>query len=102
VHAVVNRISLSSPLDDAELAAAQSDLQEQAAQVEGLEAIHVLRAEDGDLILLIFGDDEAALDRTRDQLGNAFMRRHIIPHAAGPPNRAVTEIVLSYQRTPAP
>ena len=93
---------MSAPLDDAELAAAQRDLHEQAAQVEGLDAIHVLRAEDGDLILLIFGDDEAALERTREQIGNSFMRRHIIPHAAGPPNRAVTEIILSYQRPPAP
>ncbi len=101
MHAVVNRIPLREPLDDAELAAAQAELQEQAAQVQGLAAIHALRTDDGDLLLVIIGDDEAALDRTRDQLGNAFMRRHVIPHAAGPPNRTVTEVILSYQRPTA-
>ena len=101
MHAVVNRISLREPLDDAELSAAQSDLQEQAREVQGLSAIHVLRTDGGELLLVIIGDDEAALDRTRDQLGNAFMRRHIIPHAAGPPSRTVTEVILSYQRPAA-
>jgi len=99
VHAVVNRISLSEQLDEAELAAAQRDLEQQAGEVEGLSAIHVLRTQEGDLLLVIIGDDEAALDRTRDQLGNAFMRRHIIPHAAGPPNRTVTEVLLTYERS---
>jgi hypothetical protein len=99
MHAVINRIPLREPLDDAALAAAQDDLDAQAAQVDGLAAIHVLRTRDDELVVLVFGDDEAALDRTREQLGNAFMREHVIPHAAGPPERIVTEIVLSYQRS---
>jgi hypothetical protein len=49
----------------------------------------------------VFGDDEAALERTREHLGNTFMRKHVIPHAAGPPERAITEVVLNYQRPPA-
>jgi hypothetical protein len=98
VHAVLNRIRMSERLDDAALAAAQEDLNAAASEVEGLAAIQVLRTEEGDLIVLVFGDDEAALERTREQLGNAFMRKHVIPHAAGPPERAVTEVILSYQR----
>jgi len=100
MQAVVNRISLSDPLGDQEIAAALSDLQEQAAQVPGLSAIHARRTEEGDILLVIIGDDEAALERTREQLGTPFMSRCIIPHAAGPPNRTVTEVILSYQRSP--
>ncbi len=51
-----------------------------------------------DLVVLVFGDEEAALERTRDQLGNGFMRAYVIPHAAGPPERSVTEVIRSYQR----
>ncbi len=43
---------------------------------------------------------EAALERTREQLRNAFMREHVIPHADRPPERAITEVILSYQRAP--
>jgi hypothetical protein len=74
------------PLDDAALAAAQEDLDEQASAVEGLAAVQVLSTEEGDLVVLVFGDDEAALERTREQLGNSFMRKHVIPHADGPPS----------------
>ena len=92
---------MREPLDDAALAVAQEDLDEQASEVEGLAAIQVLSTEEGDLVVLVFGDDEAALERTREQLGNSFMRKHVIPHADGPPERATTKVVLSYQRTSA-
>jgi hypothetical protein len=98
VHAVLNQIRMREPLDDAALQAAQSDLDRQAAQIEGLAAFQVLQTDENDLVVLVFGDDEAALERTRQQLGNAFMREHVIPHADGPPERKVTKVVLSYQR----
>jgi hypothetical protein len=92
---------MREPLDDAALAAAQEDLETQAREVEGLAAIQVLRTEGGDLVVLVFGDDEAALERTREQMGNTFMREHVIPRADGPPEREVTDVVLSYQRATA-
>ena len=98
VHAVVNRIRMREPLEDAALAAAQRDLEAQAGEVEGLAGIEILRTADGDLVVLVFGDDEAALERAREQLGNTFMREHVIPHADGPPERAITEVILSYRR----
>jgi hypothetical protein len=98
VHAVVNRIRLREPLDDAALAVAQRDLESQASQVDGLAAIHVLRTDEGDLVVLVLGDDVAALERTREHMGNAFMREHIMPHAASAPERTISEIVLSYER----
>jgi hypothetical protein len=100
VHAVVNRIRLREPLDDAALLAAQRDLSARAAQVEGLAAIRVLRTADGDLIVLVFGDDEAALERIRTEIGNTWMREHVVPHADGPPERTVAEVVLTYERAP--
>jgi GrpB-like predicted nucleotidyltransferase (UPF0157 family) len=100
VYAVLNRIRLREPLDDAALSVAQRDLDVQAAQVEGLSAIQILQTDEGDLVVLVFGDDEAALERTREQIGNTFMREHVIPHADGPPERTITKVILSYQRAP--
>ena len=98
MHAVISRIRLREPLDDATLATAQRDLDAQAATVPGLRAIHAFRGDDDELTLLILGDDEAALDRTREELGNTWMRTYVIPHAAGPPDRRVVEAVLSWER----
>jgi hypothetical protein len=98
MHAVVNRIRLREPLDDAALAAAQRDLDARAVQVEGLAVIHVMRIGEGELVVLVFGDDEVALERTRTEMGNTFMREHVNPHADGQPERAIAEVVLTYQR----
>jgi hypothetical protein len=98
MKAVVNRIRLREPLADAELAAAQLDLDALAVGVEGLAAIHILRVGEDELVVLVFGEDEAALERTRTELGNGFMRAHIIPHADGPPERALADVVISYER----
>jgi hypothetical protein len=98
MHAVVNRIRLRAPLDAAALAAAQRDLGARAVQVEGLAAIHVLRIGEGELVVLVFADDEAALERTCTEMGNTFMREHVMPHADGQPERAIAQVVLAYQR----
>ena len=101
MHAVVSRIQLREPLGAEELLAAQRDLHALASTVEGLAAIHLLRTDDGDLIVLVLGDDAAALERTRAELGNRFMNTYVIPHAAGPPERVVAEAIVSYERPPA-
>jgi hypothetical protein len=98
MHAVVNRVPLREPLDEAALAAAQRDLDAQAVRVDGLAGLHVLSIGEHELVVLVFGDDEAALERTRAEMGNTFMREHVMPHADGPPERAIAEVVLTYQR----
>ena len=36
----------------------------------------------------------------RAVLNRIRMPEHVIPHGGGPPERAVTEVILSYQRAP--
>lgn len=100
MHAVVNRIQLGEPLTDEDLAAARRDLATAAPAIQGLAALHILRTDDGDLLVLVLGDDEDALERTRTKLGNTWMREHVIPHAAGAPERTVAEALITYERPP--
>jgi len=101
MHAVVNRIQLREPLSVEEVAAAQADLTALAGTIEGLAAVHMLRTGEGDLIVLVIGDDADALERTRTELGNSLKRRYVIPHASGPPERTVAEAIITYERAPA-
>ncbi len=98
MHAVISRIQLREPLTREQIVATQRDVDGAAGAVDGLAAIHILRTEDGDLVVLVLGEDQDALDRTRDVLGNALMRKHVIPHAAGPPERTIAEALVSWER----
>jgi hypothetical protein len=51
------------------------------------------------LVVLVLGDGPEALDRTRDEIGNEWMRENVIPHVAAPPDRIVGEAVVAYERS---
>lgn len=98
MHAVVNTIVLERPLEDAVFETARRELPERIAAVEGVQGVHLVRTGERELVIVILGEDEAALDRMRDAVGDEWMRAHVIPHAAAAPQRAVGEVVFSYQR----
>jgi len=99
VHAVVNRIHLKSPIAPEVFAAAQRDIPPRAARIDGLRAFHVLRVGDDELVVLVIGDSEDALDRMRAEIGNDWMRENVVPHVAAPPDRMVGEAVVSFERS---
>lgn len=98
MHAVVNTIALKQPLDESVFEAAQRDMPARIADVDGIQAVHMIRTGETELVLVIVGDDEAALDRMRDAVGNEWMQENVVPNAAAPPSRAVGEVVVSYRR----
>jgi len=99
VHAVINRIRLREPIDADVFAAARAELPPAAAQIEGLIAFHVFRGEDAlELGVLVVGEHPQALEAMRERIGNAWMREHVVPHAAAPPERFVGEAVVSFER----
>lgn len=96
--AVVNRIRLKDPLEDDVYAAAQRDLAGRVAEIDGIQALYLIRVGDDELIVVILGDTEQAIDQMREQVGNDWMRAHVVPHAAAPPERVVGELVTVYER----
>jgi hypothetical protein len=92
MRAVVNRVGLKEPVPEAEFDI--SELAEKARAIEGFGSIQIIRLKDS-LVLVITGDDDAALDRIRDEVGSPWMREHVSPRAAGPPDRQVGDLVVS-------
>lgn len=98
MHAVVNTVALERPIDDSVWEAARRDLTPQIASVEGVQSVQIVRTGEREIVIVIVGEDEAALDRMRDAIGNEWMRANVIPNAAGPPQRAVGEVLVHFQR----
>jgi hypothetical protein len=98
MHAVINRISLKHPLEDEVYAAAQRDLPDRVAAIEGIHALYLVRSGDHDLLVVILGDSREAIDQMRDQIGNDWMRANVIPHATQPPDRVTGEVVTAFER----
>ena len=98
VHVVVNRVRLKEPIDDAVFEAAQREMPARVSEITGIRSFHVARAGDEELLVVIVGDDEDAIDRMRDEVGNEWMRANVVPHAASPPDRVVGEVVAVFER----
>lgn len=93
MRAVVSRVELNEPLP----ASAFEDtdrLAEKARAIEGFESIHLVQL-DGALALLIVADSDATLDRIAEEVGSPWMREHVVPLAAGPPDRRLGDVMLS-------
>ncbi len=95
---VVNRVKLEAPIDDAVFAAAQREMPARVAAIEGIRSFYVGHSAEGDLLVVIVGDDEAAIDRMRDEVGDEWMRANVIPKAAAPPDRVVFDALTSFER----
>lgn len=99
MHAVVNRIQLRESIDDSVFADAQRDLPDLVSEIAGIRSFYLVRAGDHDLLVVIIGESEQAIDQMRDRIGNDWMRANVIPYAAGPPDRVVGEVVTAFERT---
>jgi hypothetical protein len=98
VIAVVNTIALQRPLDDAVFEAARREMPGRIAALQGIHAVHMIRTGETELVLVIVGEDEAAIDGMRDAVGDEWMRENVIPIAAAPPHRVVGPVEISFQR----
>ena len=98
MHAVVNTIALKQPLEESVFEAARRELPQRVAELEGIYAVQMIRTGELELVLVIVGADQEALDRMRDAVGNEWMTANVAPNAAAPPQRAVGEVLFSFQR----
>lgn len=98
MHMVVNRLRLTRPIAEEVFAQAQLELPPRAAQIPGLQAFHVLRIGERELVVRVQGDNVDAIEQMRAQIGDAWMRENVVSHLDGPTERMLGEAVVSFER----
>jgi hypothetical protein len=95
MHAVINELSLATPIDPQVWEQARTELLPKMAAVDGFHAVHIVELSPDKVVLVILADSAEALNRIATEAGNSFMVEHIVPHLAGPPQRQVGVVPLS-------
>lgn len=95
MHAVVNRLRLSTPIPPEVWSRAQAEVPARAREVPGFKALHVIEVSDDEVVLVVLADSAETLDRVATEVGNTWMREHVMPHLAGPPDRQIGKVVAT-------
>ncbi len=95
MHAVVNRLRLNSAIPPDVWARAQAELPSRTRGIQGVDAFHVFELGPEDLVRIIVAETPETLDRIASEVGNTWMREHVLPHLAEPPSRQIGKVVAS-------
>jgi len=93
VHLVVNTLTFSAPVDRRLFARAEADLAGALRAVTGFRSLTIVATGEREVVLLIGGDDAEAVDRIATEVGSPWMREHVLPLLAAPPDRKVGEVL---------
>lgn len=95
MHAVVNQLHFKAPIDIEVFVAAERDLRDAMQSIPGFAGLNIVHTTDTDAVLLIFADSAETLDRLATEVGSPWMREHVVPLLAGPPQRSVGAVVAT-------
>ena len=83
MHAVVNHMKLSRPLDDAIIERMNSELMANIAKMPGVvNALCVQVADDG-IVVVVVCESEDLLERVHQEVGLPWVRENLKPYLAG-------------------
>ena len=86
-------------MDPRLFAQAERDLPLRCAAVEGFQDFYAIQTSDTEVVLLILGDDVAALNRVATEVGSPWMAANVVPLLAAPPDRQIGPTVASSRAT---
>ena len=95
MHAVVNTLTLSRPLEDDVLERMQRDLMAQAREVSGFQEAHVVAVGEDEIVLVILCDTPGSVQALAEQVGSPWIRANLQPYLAGTDRRAGPVVVSS-------
>jgi hypothetical protein len=95
MQAVVNRLRISSPLAPDVWERAQAELVPRMLAIAGFLGLDVVEMAGDEVVLVLLGEDEDALNRAATQVGNAWMSENVIAHLAGTPDRQIGRVVVT-------
>lgn len=64
---------------------AQAELPARMRQIEGFERFHVIEMAPDEVVLVIVADTAETLDRIASDVGDTWMREHVMPHLSRHP-----------------
>jgi hypothetical protein len=95
MHAVINTLRFKDSVDVALFMRAERELADQLRALDGFQGFQIVQVADDQVVMVIFADDAAVLDRMAAQLGNSWMGANVAPLLDGPPDRRIGPIIAS-------
>ncbi len=95
MHTVINTLRFKAPLDPSLFSARQAELASLMRPLDGFRSFQVVQVADDQVVLVVVGDDEAALNRMASAVGNTWMAEHVAPLLAAPPERRLGLVIAS-------
>lgn len=88
---VVNQLTFAAPIPD-EVVDSAADVAEAVVAAGGIDA-SLVRIDETNAILVLTFPDVDVEERVKTEIGGPWMREHVIPLLASPPERASGEVV---------
>jgi hypothetical protein len=85
--AVINHLHFREAPDTDLFDRAQREVVPEARITEGISGLHIVQVTSDHFILVILGDDAEVLDKFATEVGSPWMREHVVPLLASPPER---------------
>jgi hypothetical protein len=94
MHAIVTKLALGKPIDDALLHKIEGELLPRAREYPGFIELRVVRVSDAEAILLVFFSSREQLDEQSSKLAGPWFAENVRPYLNGPVQRSVGEVIL--------
>ena len=97
MHAVVNHLEFTDPVDPELWRRIESEVGGQIRSFAGFRGFSVVLTTDRHAILVIFADNAQTLDDIATQVGTTWMGANVVPLLSRPPDRHLGEVVASME-----
>jgi len=98
-HAIVNKLTLGKPVDDALLRRIEDDFYPRLRGKEGFVDLQVVVVSDTEAILLVFFTSREALDQISSAIAGPWFAENVRPYLAGPVQRSVGRLVSRFAQS---
>lgn len=83
MHAVVNHLRLSTPLDADIVERMNAELMAKAAEISGFVNAYCVQVADDGLVMIVVCATEESLERVHQEVGSPWIGGNLLPYLAG-------------------
>ena len=96
MHAVVNKLTLSKPIDDELLRELEQGFYPQLRDQPGVVDMKLVRVSESEAILVALFASQEAMDTISSKVAAPWFAEHVRPYLGGPVQRVTGEVIASY------